>query len=76
MDIAIIEEQDVGRRKTAPDPEPETPGPGKLQIRGSGEWLAYVHAWCEDEYRSPGDLVEWAIAELAKQHGRPKPPRR
>lgn len=78
METIVIEEKEVAGRKKEQERGPEAARRGNLQLRGSTEWLAYIRKWCEEgpPFMEPGDLVEWAIAELAKQQGRPKPPRR
>jgi hypothetical protein len=77
MEAVLDGDPEVGRKKTPPMEEPK-PGSTSIHLRGSAEWIAYVQAWCGEGLpaMSPGDLVEWAIAELAKAQGRPKPPRR
>ncbi len=50
--------------------------PVALTIKGNDAWKRWVEEYAEAKGTTPTDLIEQALASLAKRDKRPAPPRR
>lgn len=73
--IVLDGEPDVGRKKT-PVPETAKGESSAIHVRGSKEWIAWVDDWAAQGYMKPPQLIEMALAELARSRGHKEPPKR